>query len=65
MTVKTDHYTAVIEIKQTTISTKSGKYSEPDVEERGVTDVARIVVRASDLEALRTKVSAHVALVEE
>lgn len=65
-----EHFTAVIEVSQTITQpatpARSGYDSAPATPAtREVVDVARIVVRAGSLDALRAKVVGHVALLDE
>lgn len=61
------HFTAVIEITKTVHKEPTTTYrgGEAKPAERGVQEVARIVVRADTLESLVAKAGAHLALVEE
>lgn len=62
-----DHYTAVIEISHTRVKVEGPGRGMPGSETRkkSVEDVARIVVRADSIEALITKATAHLNLVED
>lgn len=54
------HFTAVLEVKEVSEDSGTGRGDD----KRFVNEVARIVVRADTLEGLRTKLAAHVALIE-
>lgn len=60
-----DHYTALLTISSTKTETKSGGYNKPDTTDRNTTEVVKLVVKADSLEKLRSKLAAHVALIEE
>lgn len=64
-----DRYVAVIQVEAVTDEVRvnsSASYSDKTKETpRIVGEVAKIVVRASTLEALKDRVAAHVALIEE
>lgn len=64
------HFTATIEVTKTTHTppaVASASYGRGEVRpepKREVVDVARVVIRAESLEALRDKVGRHVELIE-
>lgn len=66
-----DHYTAVIKITKTSISTPeppsfSTRDSPPKSDgTREVTEVANLAIRADSIEALTAKATAHLQLVED
>lgn len=55
------HYTAVIEIHQVADDEGTGRGDG----KRFTREVARVVVRAGTIDALKAKVAGHVALVDE
>lgn len=57
------HYTAVLKVHATEDRKTGTHYDAPT--ERETAEVASVVIRATSLEALRTKLAAHVALIEE
>jgi hypothetical protein len=60
------HFTAVIEVTKVTPEfTEATRYDGALVHPRVVTDVARVVVRATDLDELKARVTTHVELVAE
>lgn len=62
------HYTAVIDITKTTepYQPKNDRgYPEGHMTDRSVDQVTKLVLRADDLEALKTRITAHTALIEE
>jgi hypothetical protein len=64
------HYTAVIKISKTEHSTPEGRLPgrvEPPKSDgtREVTEVATVTIRADSIEALITKATAHLTLVED
>lgn len=59
-----NHFTAILEVKESVTTEKDGGYQKPKIIERDVVDVARVVLRADTLEKLQAKLSAHVALIE-
>lgn len=64
----TDHYTAVIEVHKVigAYQPRNERDYPTGVEVgRQTTEVARIVVRSSDLDALKEKIAAHTELIEE
>jgi len=69
--VTAPHFTAVLEVTQTIPPTPAPSSSydrrvSPDPKpERRVEEVARIVIRADSLDALATKLAAHVAIIKE
>lgn len=61
---KSEHFTAVVEINKTSISTESGSYGKPDEVNRQVAEVAKLVIRADTLDKLTDKIAVHVDLIE-
>jgi len=67
-----EHYTATIEVtrtKRTPETVSSGSYGRGEIRtapepKREVVDVARLVIRAETLDALRDKVGRHVELID-
>lgn len=62
------HYTAVIKISQshtTGPNRPSNTLSPRPPEERKVTEIANIVIRADSIDSLITKATAHLNLVED
>jgi hypothetical protein len=59
-----NHFTAIVEVKESITTDKDGGYQKPRIIEREVTDVARIVLRADTLEKLQTKLADHIALID-
>ncbi|QIG58529.1 hypothetical protein PQE18_gp51 [Arthrobacter phage DrSierra] len=60
------HFTAVLSIeKATTTTPPAERYAKAEAPARVVSEVAKLVIRAGTIEALRAKVAAHVALIEE
>lgn len=61
------HFTAVIEVhkvvNQEAVNHRYAEQSKPALRETA--EVARIVVRADSIEKLQSKLTAHVALIEE
>lgn len=65
MPTTTSHFTAVIQVSQV-ITTEDRGTGRGDDRTRTVDrEVSKLVIRAKTMEALKTKVAAHVALVEE
>jgi hypothetical protein len=64
------HFTAVVEVQEVRVTPPSpgrpGPYDrqDPTAGSREVVEVARVIVRADDLDTLREKVAAHVALID-
>lgn len=69
MSARGEHFTAVIEVNRVLEPTEESLDQYGKVRERGkpreVAEVARLVLRASDVEALKVKIANHVALIEE
>ncbi|WGH21577.1 hypothetical protein SEA_ASCELA_54 [Arthrobacter phage Ascela] len=62
----TTHFTAVVEIhKTTTTAPPTERYAKAEPVSRVTSDVAKLVIRAATVEALRDKIAAHAALIEE
>jgi hypothetical protein len=59
-----NHFTATIEVTEVSFTEKDNGYNQPKTSERGVHDVARLVLRADTLAGLQAKLAAHVALIE-
>jgi len=67
-----EHYTATIEVtrtKRTPETVSSGSYGRGEIRtapepKREVVDVARLVIRAETLDALRDKLGRHVELID-
>lgn len=60
------HFTAVLEIhKTTTTAPSTERYAKAEQPSRDVSEVAKLVIRAGTIEALRDKIAAHAALIEE
>lgn len=61
------HYTAVLEIQRTTVTTptSASRYDKAEPPTREVVEVARVVIRSATLEDLREKIAAHAALVDD
>lgn len=65
MAQTTSHFTAVIQVTQV-LSDTGIRHNGQDQPTRTVDrEVTKLVIRAKTMEALKTKVAAHVALVEE
>lgn len=61
-----DHYTAYISVTRSkTVAQNAASRLAPTERVRKVNDVTKIVVRATTLEKLVAKTTAHLALVEE
>lgn len=63
-----EHFTAIIEINRVDEGTPEEHDQYGKVRPgrpRDVKDVARLVLRASDIEGLKAKIASHVALIEE
>jgi hypothetical protein len=58
------HFTAILEVKESTTTEKDGGYQKPKIVDREVTEVAKIVLRADTLEKLQTKLADHIALID-
>lgn len=61
---KEEHFTAILQIEKVTVVTDSAVQSDIKVR-REPKEVAKIVVRAKTLEALKEKAAKHIDLVEE
>lgn len=59
-----NHFTAILEVKESTTTEQDGGYQKPKIVERNVVEVAKIVLRADTLKGLQAKLAAHVALIE-
>jgi hypothetical protein len=59
-----NHFTAILEVKESTTTEKDGGYQKPKIVDRAITEVAKIVLRADTLKGLQAKLAAHVALIE-
>lgn len=58
------HFTATIEINETTHTEASSYRNESKPASREVKEVVRLTLRADSLEKLQAKLAAHVALIE-
>ena len=65
-----DHYTAIIKITKTSISTPAAATFSQQVKDRSegtreVTEVVNLAIRADSIDALKEKATAHLHLVED
>lgn len=63
-----NHYTAIIQVNRTEVETepKLGRSIPTEVtRKKAVREVAKIVIRADSMEALTSKVNAHISLLED
>lgn len=62
-----DHYTAIIQVNRTevTTTTSTNRFPAEVTRTKSVREVAKLVVRADSMNALTQKVNAHIALLED